>query len=77
MPKQTWKAYIILEGYDKIVNAKDPNIQLFSIPISMQNVQCKKIDSKGYKQSLQLLESFYINKHSLLEFLFFQTNQVD
>jgi hypothetical protein len=33
LPKQTSKAYVILEGYDNIVNVKDPNIQLFSIPI--------------------------------------------
>jgi hypothetical protein len=33
LPKQTSKAYVILEGYDKIVNAKDPNIQLFAILI--------------------------------------------
>jgi hypothetical protein len=33
LPKLTSKASIIIEGYDKIVNEKDPNIQLFSIPI--------------------------------------------
>jgi hypothetical protein len=43
LPKQTSKAYVILEGYDKIVNAKDPNIQLFSIPIVLS---CKMLNAK-------------------------------
>jgi hypothetical protein len=43
LPKQTSKAYVILEGYDKIVNAKDPNIQLFSIPIVLS---CKMLNEK-------------------------------
>jgi hypothetical protein len=33
LPKETSKTYVIIEDYGKIVNAKDPNIQLFSIPI--------------------------------------------
>jgi hypothetical protein len=26
LPKQTSKAYVTLQGYDKVVNTKDPNI---------------------------------------------------
>jgi hypothetical protein len=41
--KTNIKSIFILEGYDKIVNAKDPNIQIFSIP----NVpSCKILSEK-------------------------------
>jgi len=63
LPKEKSLACVTLEGYDNILNAKNPNI-LFSIPIVLA---CKmfnvlKVDSKGYKLSLQLLEPFYIDK---------------
>ncbi len=64
LPKEMSLACVTLEGYDNILNAKNPNIKLFSIPIVLA---CKmfnalKVDSKGYKLSLQLLEPFYIDK---------------
>jgi hypothetical protein len=43
LPKQTSKTYVILEGYDKIGNAKDPNIQLFSISLVLS---CKMLMKK-------------------------------
>jgi hypothetical protein len=65
LAKQTSKAYVTLQGYDKIMNTEEPNIHLFLIPKHfpyMQNVECTKSYSKGCKLSLQLLESFYIHK---------------
>jgi hypothetical protein len=57
-------AYVTLEGYDNILNAKDPDIKLFSIPLVLacKMFNAQKVDSKGYKLSLQLLEPFYIDK---------------
>jgi hypothetical protein len=42
--------YVTIQGYDKILNTKDPNVQLFSIPIyclCMQHVECTKSSFKG------------------------------
>jgi hypothetical protein len=57
-------AYVTFEGYDNILNAKDLDINLFSIPIVLacKMFNAQKVDSKGYKLSLQLLEPFYIDK---------------
>jgi hypothetical protein len=33
LPKKMSLAYVTLEGYNNILNAKDPNMKLFSIPI--------------------------------------------
>jgi len=57
-------AYVTLEGYDNILNAKESDIKLFSIPIVLacKMFNAQKVDSKGYKLSLQLLEPFYIDR---------------
>jgi hypothetical protein len=57
-------AYVTLEGYDNILNAKESDIKLFSIPIVLacKMFNAQKVDSEGYKLSLQLLEPFYIDK---------------
>jgi hypothetical protein len=42
--------YVTMQGYDKIVNTKDPNVQLFSIPIycfCTQHVEWTKSSFKG------------------------------
>ncbi len=36
-------AYVTLEGYDNILNAKDPDIKLFSIPIVLA---CKMFNAQ-------------------------------
>ncbi len=49
------KAYVTLQGYDKIMNTKDPNIHLFLIPKYfpyMQNVECTKSSFKGFQTIL-------------------------
>ncbi len=64
LPKEMSLAYVTLEGYDNILNAKDSDIKLFSIPIVLacKMFNAQKVNSEGYKLSLQLLEPFYIDK---------------
>jgi hypothetical protein len=54
----------ICHTWNNILNAKEPNIKLFSIPIVLacKMFNAQKVDLEGHKLSLQLLEPFYIDK---------------
>jgi hypothetical protein len=43
LPKKMSLAYVTLEGYDNILNAKDPDIKLFSIQIVLA---CKMFNAQ-------------------------------
>ncbi len=72
--KQTSKAYVVLEGYDKIVNAKDPNIQLFSIPLVLS---CKMLIEKKLIQRVAHNHNNFWNHFTLTYKLWLHHNTMN
>jgi hypothetical protein len=64
LPKQTSKPYVTLQSYDKIVNTKDPNIHLFSIPNIVLICKILNAQKSSFKGLQTIIATIGIILHS-------------